>query len=72
MTPQYCPICHQPAVFKLSAGNDYEMSCPKCGIKVEITQAAAVMEPPNPENVLEYIKEEKVDPKPVTSDDMVR
>jgi uncharacterized Zn finger protein (UPF0148 family) len=72
MLPENCPFCKQPAEFKMIASNDYEMTCPTCGIKVEITQVAAATECPHPENVLQYIREQKEENKPVTSDDMLR
>jgi hypothetical protein len=49
------------------------MTCPTCDITIEITQVAAAMECPNPEVVLQYIREEQEETrKPLTSDDMLR
>jgi uncharacterized Zn finger protein (UPF0148 family) len=73
MIPEICPFCKQPATFALIASNDYELTCPTCEIKVEITQVAAAMECSHPEIVLQYIREQQVETKkPLTSDDMLR
>jgi hypothetical protein len=72
MTPELCPFCKQPATFTLIASNDYELTCPTCEIKVEITQVAAAQECPHPDIVLQYIRERQDEPKkPITSDDML-
>jgi hypothetical protein len=72
MIPELCPFCKQPATFALIASNDYELTCPTCEIKVEITQVAALIQCPHPEIVLEYIRQRKDEPKKaITSDDML-
>ena len=75
MIPEICPFCRKPATYTLIASNDYELICPSCVIRVEITQVAAVMECPHPEIVLQYIREQHSHAeslKPLTSDDMLR
>ena len=58
MIPEKCPFCKQPATYTLIASADYELICPTCVIRVEITQVAAAMECPHPEIVLQYIREQ--------------